>query len=42
MCLRMIAASYLINRFVDKGSHLPDKDGLQDIMWGATLRFTAV
>lgn len=37
-----ITGSYLVNGFVDKSSHLPDKDGLQKVMWGATLPFTAV
>lgn len=35
-------ASYLVNGFVDKSSHLPDKDGLQKVTWGATLPFAAV
>lgn len=40
--LRKWTASYLVNGFVDKSSHFPDKDGLQKVMWGATLPFTAV
>lgn len=40
--LRRSAASYLVNGFVDKGSHLADKDGLQEIMWRATLPLAAV
>lgn len=40
--LRRSTAHYLVNGFVDKSSHLPDKDGLQKVMWGATLSFTAV
>lgn len=42
MLVRKLSASYLVNRFVDKSSHLPDKDSLQKVMWGATLPFTAV
>lgn len=42
MLVKKLSASYLVNRFVDKSSHLPDKDGLQKVMWGATLPFTAV
>lgn len=42
MVLLKSTAHYLVNGFVDKSSNFPDKDGLQKVMWGATLSFTAV